>query len=345
MTRTQLSYFYAYARTPYKEDREAIAVLKKILLLELKSSPQGILVVSGKEWFKNDLLTFFDSPLDSTFDYQAFMIDYPWVESLKEPEHIFEDKNILTVDFSDDRFRQFAESESSMYEDDFFSTFRNRLMQQLDDYVSALLAYQKCFSSAFQLKLQTEIRITFLNRFNKIIALSDATPSKQLSILIKSADFFRCDGFYKLMREVADGDTELTNLNLEALSRVISRKEDVLYVKKVVRNQLTLRHSPEGKLFLNQLKEQLGKVKVFSDETNTKQVVGVIFIMVMILGAVFKMTGKPRISVEPYTPADYLKIEKNTEFHRAIKEAKEKRDSAIMNGAPDSFVLKEIHLH
>lgn len=278
MTRSQLTYLYAFANLQYSEEPEVLAELKKIVLLELKAKPS--IIIGGKEWNKNDILSFFDTPIDQSFDYKTFISDYPWVEKLNNPSEILYDKSIITIDFTDKRFKQFAKSESEQYENEFLRTLKQYLREKQDYYAVALLLYKHCFTRIFQLRLETEIKAMLTHRFNQIIELSKTSSQKQL--INKQAIFFRRSGFYKLMKEV-ESDSELLKLNLYALSATINHSREWRQIKEIIENQMALPHDLGGFAFLNDLKQQIDKNYTAKTEMDWKSIIPIIFFAISLL--------------------------------------------------------------
>lgn len=135
MTRSQLSRFYSFTGLIYDESPEALAELKKTVLLELKASDKDVLNIGHEQWSKNDLLTCFNTPLDTGFDYASFIADYPWVKNLEHLNIVYYDESIRRTDFSDNRFSQFAEQEGKALEQSF-----SRLLNQ---YIAGLYVLGK----------------------------------------------------------------------------------------------------------------------------------------------------------------------------------------------------------
>ncbi len=318
MTRSQLTYLYAFANLPYSEELEALEELKKIVLLELKVKPS--ILIGGKEWNKNDILSFFNSSIDQSFDYETFISDYPWIEKLKNPSAITYESNLLSVDFTDKRFQQFASNESEQYEDEFLRTLRSYLKENQDYYAAALLLYKQCFTSTFQLRLENEIKTMLTYRFNQIIALSSTVPQKEL--MNKHAVFFRRTGFYKLMKEITV-DSEFMNLNLEALSVAIHNSNALHQIKEIVNNQLTLTHSQEGLVFLNDLKRQVKNEKPLP-KSSSSALLKSIYIVVVVVVVLVRILG---MNSTPDYKIDYQQIQKFQENIRNQQQEIIQRDS------------------
>lgn len=268
MTRNQLKNLYAFVQLPYSEDSEALSDLKKILLLELKPSNSEVLVIQEKHWSKNDIILFFDTPIEDRFDYNKFLFDYPWVSKLETPELIMYEKNLLDIDFSDIRFSEFAKTESKDLEEHFFRTYKNYIIARQDYYAVALLLYEKCFTTTFQSKLYSEARVLLENRFKEMIALRNETQATKKELTQRSS-YLKSEGFYLLMKKTANEDDDLLFLNVEALHSVIDLYA-ISSIRNIVNEQLKLNHGPIAVMYLNKAKEQVQK-RVVEQERQAEQ--------------------------------------------------------------------------
>lgn len=295
MTRSQLNNLYNYTGLPYSEELEALAEVRKVLLLELKSSDGGVLEINGKLWSKNDLLDFFDSGIVNAFDYEGFVRDYPWVRNLEDFEKITYDPKILHVDFSDPRFAEFAKHEGKNLEESFFLLFKRYIREQDDYYAAALLLYKSCFSTVFQMRLYREGRSMMTLRFNEILAISEGGWSNQQAL--DKTRFLKLPGYYVLMKELGAEDPDLLLLNLQVFSTVI-KQYALRSIESIVRDQLKLDHSIEGREYLKRVSSRVTEVRQTRDShsssrssssgKNSKAIYGwiafaVIFIRILLL--------------------------------------------------------------
>lgn len=291
MTRSQLKNLYAFVKLPYSEDSEALADLKKILLLELRPSNSEVLVIGDKHWSKNDIIVFFDTPIEDGFDYNEFLSDYPWISKLETPELIMYDKKMLDVDFSDTRFSEFSKTEAKDLEEYFFRIYRNYIIAHQDYYAAALLLYEKCFTTTFQSKLHREARVLLENRFNEIIALRNESSATKKE-LTQQTSYLKNDGFYLLMTKTANEDDDLLFLNIEAFHSVIDLYS-VSSLRDIVNKQFKLNHGSGAVMYLNKVKEQVqlrAEEKKETEKTFGINIFAVIGIILLIIRLVLYLT-------------------------------------------------------
>lgn len=254
MTRSQLSRFYSFTGLIYDESPEALAELKKTVLLELKASDKDVLNIGHEQWSKNDLLTCFNTPLDTGFDYASFIADYPWVKNLEHLNIVYYDESIRHTDFSDNRFSQFAEQEGKALEQSFSRLLNQYIAGQNDRYAAALLLYKRCFTSSFQTQLHQQIRQLLIRRFEGVKA------NQYSNKLIEQTAFFQDDDYYRLVRDAAEDDAELTSLNMKAFKTCFFYC-DYPVILRMIKKQLQLNHSASDRKFLEELKQRIERVE------------------------------------------------------------------------------------
>ena len=294
MTRSQLTTLFTFSGLPYSEDPGALAELKKVLLLELKVLNTDVLEIAGKEWSKNDFLVFFDSHIEDGFDYEGFLADYPWVKNIETPEIITYDQQLAGIDFTDERFSLFAQSEAKASEELFFRAFKNYILANKDYYAAAMLLYEKCFSGSFRMHLHKEARALLQSRFNGVIALAEAGETTK-SELLKCSAYLKEEGFYLLMKKVANDDTDLLFLNVEVLHHVVDLYS-ILHLGKIVDRQLALNQDPGGIHYLNTLRQivenkQKSKKKAGAKPRSNKRIYVVLFMIFILIRLLLLLAG------------------------------------------------------
>ncbi len=352
MTRTQLTYLYSFANLPYSEDAENLAELKKILLLELKASNNTFINVSGKKWTKNEVLSFFDVDIDQSFDYEQFVQDYPWIKDLEAVSNIQYNSDLLRVDFSDKRFSQFAQTEGIAIENNFLTVLKRRLRNQEDHLVVAMLLYKKCFLAVFQHRMEQESRSILTYRFNEIIALGEAKKKRELR---KKAIFFKSQGFFSLMKEVANEDTKLLDLSLEAMDFILEEYE-VMAVERMIANQQQLKHSVPMVIYLEELMDSIresmknrGETHTPSSENDFKHIFFITALVIVVFFLIYNYgssSKKSKIDSKMIQKRQKIyeqnKIEDSILWHHTDSITKEGKRLNWHDSKTDSLILKHM---
>lgn len=92
MTNQQLTEFFNYAGLEFSNDKDELRLLKKQLLLEIKSSDTDTLVIGGRPYSKNDLVSLFsenDERADVIRDTKSLLESFPLLKKVLAPEKVF----------------------------------------------------------------------------------------------------------------------------------------------------------------------------------------------------------------------------------------------------------------
>lgn len=301
MTRSGLAHLYAYCGLPFSVDEGEISALKKALILELKSNSGGILHVNGKEWSKNDILKFFDSPLEAGFDLEAFLAAYPWMKELYEPEKVKYRESLKQVDFSTEEFRAFRKSEAPALEERFERQLRNRLAKQEDHHALALLLYRRAFDPEFAELSERTARKMLLERVRVAIAQLETATDKKASAPL--ADFMRYTHFYDLIGEIAADDSELLEHIAELYSLVLSTLS-VTMAYSVMKNLRRFTYHGTTEAYLDDIEQQLKQLREKQDKsdkgTDSFRYVYIVLVSIIILFRVFMTVNRTNSDVTNY---------------------------------------------
>lgn len=291
-------------------DEAELSGLKKALLLELKSGSGGILTVNGKEWSKNDILRFFDTPLDVGFDLEAFLAAYPWMKDLYEPEKVKYRESLKKVDFSTEEFRAFRKSEAFGLEERFERQLRNRLAKQEDHHALALLLYRRVFDPGFAEMAERTTRKMLLERIRVTIAQLETSPNKKAQASL--ADFMRYKQFYDLIEEIAADDSELLESIAELYSTMVSTLS-VTMAYSVMKNlrRFTYRGSTEA--YLNGVEEQLKRLRDKEEKSesggNSFRIVYIVIVAIIMLARVTLFCDRQKSSDLDYNLGENIRMQ------------------------------------
>jgi hypothetical protein len=235
MTNQQLTDFYNYTGLPFSNGAEAVRMLKKELLLELKASGNDALVIASKSYSKNDLIELFDKnagqPL-TVFDLDAFVERFPLMRKILKPETIFlpvelpaglkvhPDYEIFCMQEVVPRFeRYFQEVQKSLKANDLRT-------------VAAQMIFLDLFPEEQQYKVQSAVKIMLRNKLELIKKSLQRSAGRSA---IEEESYFMNEHFYTIVRKAGNDDLEFLIHQLHTAEKKIA-KERNLTVSKTIYN-------------------------------------------------------------------------------------------------------------
>jgi len=282
MTKRQLRTFFEHFNIPVNYEEQGIIELKKVVLLELKSASDDVLVIDSKTWSRNDILEFFNKPLEEGFDDLSFYAQFPWAKAISEPHKINYSKSLENLDFSAKEFEEFRVKEAVNYEKAYLDEIRKEMRDRRDSPVVGMLCYLNCFRSEFRFSVLNTVRSMMYTRLNEALAYIESSSSRSKLPHIR---FMQSNAYYWLMLKIADSDGELLLTNLQVFGQGMAGS-NVDLVMEIVQKQKTLPHSPEGFQFLNEIHRDLQRLQKKNNSSDGGGEWGVIRIVLSVAVAV-----------------------------------------------------------
>lgn len=256
MTKHQLDKLFDHFRLPKSYGENELSELKKLLLLELKSSASQTILIGNDTWTKNDVVQFFDTPLTEGFHAEAFYEKYPWAELITTPDKITNTRFLDVRAFEDPLFDQFRREVAVHFENPFLKLMKELMSARKDTLNSTLFQYLPCFPFEFQNQVLTTMRSMMNTRLNTTIALMEDETFRDRE---NEFAYLKRHGYYTFLAQIGDSDKELLILNLEVFSASLKHL-NVQTIKSIIKQQRTLPLPPHGILFLDQVQAQVDKV-------------------------------------------------------------------------------------
>jgi hypothetical protein len=288
MTKRQLRAFFEKFNLPEDYSEQSLSELKKIILLELKSSADDLLVVDSRNWTRNDVLEFFDGKLEDGFDEVSFYETFPWAKAIIDPKRINYSPALERMRFDHEEFIAFRNQEAIHYEKAYLDELRSDMRERRDLPVAGMLCYLGCFRTEFQFTVLNTMRSMMNSRLNDAMAAIESSSSKNK---IANISFMQSPGYYVVLKKIGDDDGDLLIDNLRVFGSGIAGG-NVDTVIDIIRKQKTLPHSPEGFQFLDEVHREVLAIKIGNEKSERSGEWGgvgtILSIIIAVLVALFK---------------------------------------------------------
>jgi len=261
MSLHQLKILYNFVDLEFSLDSGKLLELKKILLLYLRSSPDGKLEIQGKSYTKNDFLQILAKEYPSTdqFDIYAVLKEHPSIAPLMNPKNIDVAFVLLhpelEIKIEIEKHKQWKEIRaffSEFYFMDFYASILKDLRELNFSKVNHKLSYLIFFKSPLQVKCKKALK-------DALIALI-----KKYQNSLAEIKFINFKSYYQVIIIIGNDDPTFLAIQYSLLRTItlkFSRKQQEVFYK----NQLKLRLTREMK---NQIKLHQADINVRPPKSN-----------------------------------------------------------------------------
>lgn len=226
MTHQQIVDLCNYLGVSVASDEESLRQLKKMLLLELKSSAEGVITIGDKSYDKNEINRLFEPSSDFMHWNSASILDaFPVLKQLLDFSLIRVPKKLPDNLWKHPDIHEFRVREAEPR----FESFKREVLLALRSHdlkrISGLLMFLDLFSDNQHYKITTDLKITLRDKFQKILTSLDAGRRGNK---IPEEDYFRDLFYYEIITQIASDDEEFLVEQLmvaERLMRSSRRKE------------------------------------------------------------------------------------------------------------------------
>lgn len=283
MTHQQIVDLCNYLGVPVASDEESLRQLKKMLLLELKSSTEGVLTIGGKTYDKNEINRLFEPSADYMHWNSASILDaFPVLKQLLDFSLIRVPKKLPDTLWQHPDIHEFRTREAEPR----FEAFKREVLLTLRSHdlkrVSGLLMLLDLFSDDQHYKITTDLKITLRDKFQKILTSLEEGRSRNK---LPEEAYFRDIFYYDVVTQIASDDEEFLVEQLmvaERLMRSFRKKEISL---SMYRYQYKLPLPQEIKWQIKRNIDALSGVEHSSDSSNYRWIGTAVVVLLIVLRA------------------------------------------------------------
>lgn len=288
MTTQQLRHLYDFAGLPFSMEAGDFAQLKKILLLELKSTGDEQLLIDRQVWDKNSLLQLFDSGLpDSEINIEAFEEQHPWISFLRSPLEIEKGAKITPQLRGNSVFQHFVASESLALFPDYKRALKLRMDENDLMLTHALLTYLPVFSDEHQFEIKELVKALLRGKYKTI---DDKIDRKISGNAIAEERFFYFPVYYDILKLIAHDDDAFLMYQLDLFRRMLKITQ-VTDAKRIARLQIGLPLSADAIAWLRQLMDKVYRTEaaalpehsVGSNGRSVWVIIGIVIVVIRLL--------------------------------------------------------------
>jgi hypothetical protein len=319
MTHQELVDFFKFAGLEYKEDQESIQLLKKQLLLELKATSDDSLVISGKRYGKNDLVTLFDanSSKTATWDPQTIKNEYRSLNDFMNSKAFVSPtafpKSI--VDHPD--FYTYSAAEIQPRFADFLRMVQLNLKEHELRTVASAVQFLIFFTPEQQFRITTDLKLIVRNAMTKVKA--GLLKGGRVVKAMPEADYFVNHNFYEILLKIGHDDLDFLMEQLGIGEDVMKIKRNAFDSLRFFRFQLLLPFPEEVIVVLKKNERITNKANASEASSDSPGVGRIIWISFVVILFVFRFATRCNRS-EPKVDDSLLRMLQERQQQRQLQQ-------------------------
>jgi|GEM_PF-2975773 len=264
MTNQQLTEFFAYTGLTFSTDPEDLRVLKKQLLLELKSLGNDTITIGSRAYSKNDLINLFDdnegAGVAAPVSTEALLSEFPLLRKVLHPEKIFLFIKFPQAARKHPDFDYFCQHEAQPRFNDFLQRIQATLKEDKLEAAAGLAVFLELFTDEQRYKAETNVKIMLRNKFEimKKLPVLDGLMKK----------YFLNAAYYELVKLVAANDDDFLFEQLRVAESKNGKNSVVSTMITLYTFQSKLPFADDILDHINKNLEQLKKQRISSEARN-----------------------------------------------------------------------------
>lgn len=284
MTHQQLTDFCNHLNLPVATDETALQQLKKMLLLEVKSSPEGILVIAGKSYDKNSINALFELNTDTLHWNVAGILDaFPILNQLSDfslipasprrlPDNLWKHPDIQEF-----RKRE-AEPRFEAWKREVNQHFQKRDLVMTTSCIMLL----PLFSEEQQFRVKSDLKHTLADKFTQVRAHLER--GERPNALPEEA-YFDDPLFYELVKCIANDDVQFLVLQLKAAEARIETLRSKSAALRIYKFQYKLPFPEDIRKAIKSHLNQLNEVHIQTNESSVSvwRVLWIVLIVILVI--------------------------------------------------------------
>lgn len=299
MTHQQLTDFFAYTGIPYNPDPDTIRMLRKQLLLELKSSGADVLLIAGKSYTHNDFIELFgkkDLTVEDAWSPERFLSQFPVYRKVLDPAQITMPLELPDAARWHPDYKRFLESEVWPTHETYLRELQANLKANHLKAAAGLILFHEFFDTGQQYTTESKVKLILRNKFELIKKSLQRTSGKP----IPEESYFMNPFFYDILRTVAADDEDFLIGQLKTAERKIAkeRNRDVSntiysYQRKLPFSEEILAHIQENlDRFSQAYSREAATTSSASEGPGTFRIVWIVLVIIILLVRVAMMVSR-----------------------------------------------------
>lgn len=319
MTHQELVDFFNFAGLQYSEDPESIQLLKKQLLLELKATSDDSLVIAGKRYGKNDLITLFDSNLSDTTSWnpQAMKDEYPSLNDFLNSKAYVSPMAFPKSIVSHPDFHAYSAAEIQPRFGEFLRMVQLNLKEHELRSVASAVQFLLFFTPEQQFKIATDLKLIVRNALAKVKAA--LLKGGRISKSMQEAEYFVNHNYYEILLKIAGDDLDFLMEQLSVGEDVMKNKRNAFDSLRFYRFQLLLPFPEEVIVVLKKNERITNQANAKESSSDSPGAGRIIWILIVAIVMVLRLATKCNRS-EPKMDDSLLRMLQEQQQRRQLQE-------------------------